>query len=107
MRRVLAEVRDRRVVAALLVVVQRVADRASSGETVVERIDEQLHVAERVTQAERENRILVQSGVADERPSGPYGFRKKFGISVAPLNGSLRRPARTRAASEEWCRSPP
>src|SRR5262249_53654012 len=65
------EHRHRAFVALLLVVGHRVVEAAGPGEGLVERVDEELDLMKRVGDAERGDRVLVVSGVADERPPGP------------------------------------
>ena len=58
-------------VALLLVISQRRVPRRTARQGGVERIREQIDVAEGVANAQREARILVTSGVTDQRPARP------------------------------------
>ena len=81
---VLAIAGQRALVAPALVVRERVVERPPPRQPRRGGIREQLGVAQRVADPERHERVLVAAGVADERPPGPYGARRKFGSWVAP-----------------------
>ena len=68
------EHRHRRFVTLLLVVLHRVVERPVALERLIERVDEELDVVERVGDAERGERVLVEPRVADERPARAVGL---------------------------------
>ena len=84
---VVAEVVRRRLVPAALIIAQRVIERPASRQTIVECLDEQIGVSKGIAHAEREHRILVTAGIANERPPGTVRLPEKIG----QVRGALER----------------
>ena len=70
----------------------------------VDRVGEQLGVAERVGDAEGDDRVLVVAGVADQRPAVAVRARgRSWGGRPVPRKRSRRTAPRTRSASSGAC----
>ncbi|CAA9560649.1 MAG: hypothetical protein AVDCRST_MAG73-3666 [uncultured Thermomicrobiales bacterium] len=79
-----------RLVAATLVVCQRLREGAAPGQPVVDRVRHQLRVAEGVANAQSQEPVLVAPGIADERPNRNVRHPRKH---------SSRWPLRARSPS--------
>src|SRR5262245_32965016 len=90
--KVLLIVRPRRLIALPLVVLQRVSQPATAGETIVQRIDKPLNVAKRITHAERKNRIFVTPGVTNQRPPRAVRLSKEIWNIGRPTERFLTSP---------------
>src|SRR5580765_3160438 len=78
LREVLLIVRHRRLVAPALVARHRLSRIDVSGECTVHGLREQLGITERIADAERQERVLVASGISDQGPAAAVRLAQKI-----------------------------